>query len=305
VVRCSIFVTAVVVGGPALAQTAIGIDPPAESSLFGQVALEGQVGAATPLGTFGLAIDADLSRWLSVRAGAGVDAFDQDGGCGCQWRLRQLSVMPHLRFPLFDAGTFISIGAGISHDAAPNVGQVFSPLYREDNELSIEHRFENGVRVRAFTGIGFYLNEPYLPAFGGSVYYGAALGYAVWPNPITAANRSPSLGDWYGWQSLALDVSSAILVSQGEQNHQAIRGAIALYAISGPIVHFAHRNYGRLAASVLLRTLLPLTLAAFAKGLASPEDPGPDPASYAVAGAVVAALIDDLALGWSPVAVSR
>ena len=299
----SILIAAAMLARPALGQTAVAAAGPAPGAHPHRVVLEGQVGLAAPLGALGLALDVDILPWLSVQAGAGVDVSDQDELCGCRWGTRQLALMPRLRHPVLGAGTFVSLGVGISRDAAPNVGEVHTPLSREDNEVSIEHRFDDGVRVRAFAGLGFYLNAPHLPAFGGvSVYYGAALGYAVWPNPPAPPGRSLSIGRWYGWQILLFDATAALLAASVHNETQAYRDEIALYAIPGPVIHFAHQRYWRVAVSVALRALVPLALASWAQSQPNPGggESGPDPRAFAVAGAVVAALIDDLAVAWSP-----
>jgi hypothetical protein len=305
---CSIFVTVVILSRQALGQAAVTAAPATEEPRTRQVALEGQVGVVTPLGIFGLALDIDVVRWLSVRAGVGVDVFDREDlrACHCSWSLRQLALMPHFRYPVLGGGTSISLGLGISHDAAHNIAGIHSPSFREDNEVSIEHRFDDGVRVRSFVGLGFYLNEPNLPAFGGSVYFGAALGYAVWPNPTTPPNRSSlSLGRWYGWQILASDAAAAIVASQAHVDGPALRGAIAIYGIPGPIVHLAHRRYVRMAGSVALRVLVPLLLRSAAPRSSSGGAARPSPVTLAVAGVIIAALIDDFALGWGPASSER
>ena len=130
------------------------------------------------------------------------------------------------------------------------------------------------------------------PPFAGSIYFGVALGYALIPNP----EHSTVPSSWYGWQPLLSDLGAAALASAGSRNQQVIRGAVALYLLPSPIIHFAHRNYKRAILSAALRGLLPYLLD---KTFAKPDpDGGYDvqPADAIVTGAVIAALVDDLLL---------
>jgi hypothetical protein len=293
---CAIFTA------PALAQVDAGDEltpaaPPSRAPWTRQVAVEGQVGSATPLGLFGVAVDVDLVPWLSISTGVGTDIFDEGSSddCQCRWGLRQVALMPRLRRPIFDRDTFVALGIGLSRNAQPDVVGLHTPLVRQDDELALEHRFENGVRARAFAGIGFSLNEPHLPPFSGSLYFGAALGYAVAPNP----ERSAFPFKWYGWQPLLSDLGAAALASAGHANGQVVRGAFALYGVPAPIIHLAHRNYGRAVLSAVLRGVLPYL---FWKGVTNPDPDGGyaiQPSSAAIAGAVTAALVDDLLLSWN------
>ena len=195
---CGLFTT------PAVAQA---VRPPPRSATAGepektpwtrQITIEGQLGAAAPLGALGLAVDADVMPWLSISAGVGTDMFDPKDKytCQCSGGLRQMALMPRLRLPLFDSATFVSLGVGLSRDAHAQLGDVEVPLVRQDDELGVEHRFDNGIRLRAFVGVGFSINDPRPTAFAGSFYYGAAMGYALVPNP---ERSSYSPGGWYGW----------------------------------------------------------------------------------------------------------
>lgn len=112
------------------------------------------------------------------------------------------------------------------------------------------------------------------------------------PNPEHSAVPSR----WYGWQPLLSDLSAALLASAKSQNQQAVRGAVALYLLPSPVIHVAHRNYGRAILSAAARGLLPYL---FDKTFAKPNPDGGydvEPASAIVTGAVIAALVDDLLL---------
>ena len=94
------------------------------------------------------------------------------------------------------------------------------------------------------------------------------------------------------------DFVAAMLGSAGSGNQQVIRGAFAIYGLPAPLIHVAHHQYGRAVLSAALRGLLPYL---FWKEFTQPNpDGGYDvqPASAAVAGAVTAALVDDLLLSW-------
>ena len=284
-------------GQPTRADQPAPADQPALATWRRQIVVEGQIGAGTPLGLFGLAVDADLLPWLSISAGFGTDIFDRDDSysCGCEWSLRQVALMPRLRRPIFDRDTFVALGVGLSRNAQPDLVGLTTPLVRQDDEIALERRFENGVRVRAFAGVGFSLNAPHLPPFAGSLYLGAAVGYAVLPNP----RHSAVPARWYGWQPLLSDLGAAVLAADKSRNQQAVRGAVALYLLPPPIVHVAHRNYGRAALSAALRGFLPYL---FDRTFAKPNPDGGydvDPASALVTGAVIAALVDDLLLSWN------
>jgi hypothetical protein len=284
-------------GAPADQPTPANQPTPAHVPWTRQIAVEGQIGSATPLGIFGVALDAEVLPWLSVSAGIGADMFDRDDDytCQCHWSLRQVALMPRLRRPIFGGNTFGSVGVGLSRNAQPDVGGQHSPLVRQDDELALEHRFADGVRARAFTGIGFSLNQPHLPPFSGSIYFGVALGYAVVPGP----DRSTVPSGWYGWQPLIGDIGAAILAGAGYRSPQTVRGAFAVYLLPGPIIHVAHRRDARAVVSAALRGLLPyLFWTTFAK---RNPDGGYEiePASALVAGAVTAAVVDDLFLSWN------
>jgi hypothetical protein len=270
---------------PAEAQPQAGTE-----SRTGQIAVEGQIGYDTPLGVSGLAIDVDLRSWISISAGVGTDMFvpEKYYTCPCPDGRKHAALMPRLRLPVFDGATFLALGVGLSRSSKPE--DDVPNVLRQDDELALEHRFENGVRARAFAGFGFSLRGS--PSVFGTLYAGAALGYAVAPNP----DHSSATGPWYGWQAALSDTIAAVLGAYNRQYPHAFPTAIALYAVPGPIIHVAHHHGRRAVASAALRGLLPFVSQL---ALTSVDDNGGnDRRAVMVAGAVVAALVDDLALSW-------
>lgn len=293
---CGLFTTTAVAQAVTPLPQPAGAGAPDKTPWTRQIAVEGQLGAAAPLGALGLAVDADVLPWLSISAGVGTDMFDPKDKypCQCSGGLRQVALMPRLRLPLFDGATFLSLGAGLSRDAHAQLGGVDVRLVRQDDELGLEHRFDDGIRLRTFVGVGFSLNDPRPSAFPGSVYVGAAMGYAVVPNP---ERSSFSVGSWYGWQPLLSDVAASVVALDASGSQTAIRAGLAIYGLPPPMIHFAHHHYGRTLASVTLRTLLPYLLWA---NFATPNENGQtNEAAPIVAGAVFAAVIDDLLLSWN------
>jgi len=252
-----------------------------------QVAVEEVASDGGPLGIFGLAVEVDVQRWLSISAGVGADLFAQEKyyTCPCPGGRNHLALMPRLRLPLLDGATFVALGLGISRSSDS------SNVLRQDDELALEHRFQNGVRARAFAGIGFQITGP--PDVLASFYAGAGLGYAVVPNP---EHSSASPLPWYGWQPAIADTIAAVLIAHNRQYPHAFPAAFAIYGLTPPIIHIAHHHTGRAVASVVLRATLPFLsyLAPAGGGVAGDSaDKG-----VAAVGAVLAALIDDVALAW-------
>jgi hypothetical protein len=278
----------VLAGIVAIQRPAWGQSDPAPENVSGAssdhyVIVEGQAGTGIPLGLYGLAAEIDMLSCLSLQAGLGVGIANSPSAPV------NFAVMPRLRYPLFGGVASASLGIGVSRVAH---------FYRQDDELSLEFLLHDGVRVRAFGGLGFYLNADDTPAFGSTLYVGLGLGYAISPNPTVPAERSLSIGRWYGWQSLAIDVSAELVYSRTYSRQTAAAGGAVIFALGGPLVHIAHRRYTRAAISLVLRSVIPLGLAAGLAQAGSDENGGMDlPASgLAVAGAVIAAAIDDIFL---------
>jgi hypothetical protein len=241
----------------------------------------------TPLGRFGLAVDAGVAPWVSVSAGVGLDTYF---GKPSFW----LAFMPRLRLPLpWLRGSAVALGVGASR--GKNESHEGLAIERLDCELSVEQVFAGGLRIRGFGGIGF--------ASRGSNdgELGLAIGYALWPNPVVPPDASWSIGRWYGWQGLALDAAAAAIAAVYRDDFDgrkvSTRAASAFFVVGGPTVHFSHRRYGRTAISLALRTLLPLAFYGLMSGGESGE-PGLSPGALLTTGAVLASLIDDIALAW-------
>jgi hypothetical protein len=204
--------------------------------------------------------------------------------------------MPHLRLHLPQApNNALVLGVGASR--GKNEAHEGLAFYRLDCELSLEHVFDGGLRVRGFGGLGF--------ASRGSTdgELGIAVGYALWPNPVVPPESSWSIGHWYGWQGLALDGAAATIVYAYRNDYDgrklSTRAGAAFFVVGGPTVHIAHRKYAKAAASLGLRTVVPLLLYVLLAGKGgSSGEPGIGAGFPLVAGVVIAALIDDLALAW-------
>ena len=127
---------------------------------------------------------------------------------------------------------------------------------------------------------------------------GEALGIVVpapTPKPETEAV-------WYGWQILLLDTTTASLAVGTDGV------AYPVFALGGPIVHLAHRHYGRAGISLGLRLALPAIGAAVGVDLAGHQcDANPDCWGFEVIsggavggliGMVAASILDMAALSW-------
>jgi hypothetical protein len=262
--------------------------------------IEGQIGSTTPIGRYGLGIDAAVARGFSLSAGVGEDALHRDGDdVGLRY-----AFMPRYHLALDGGPTTLSFGLGLSYGKRPPYGDAATRL---DAEISVERLLVGGVRWRAFGGFGRVLdpNPDATTAETNTLYAGVALGYAVIPNP--AASSFPS-SRWYGWQNLSLDAAAALLggganlsLSSGSAlfaQHLGDRAAVGVYAVGSPMVHFAHHNYGRMAASIGVRLLGIATGALLGARLQDGDTSNTMVAEGAVAGAVAGALVDDLALAW-------
>lgn len=123
---------------------------------------------------------------------------------------------------------------------------------------------------------------------------------------------------WYGWQILAIDVTSYALVagavSEGKQNPTAgvalLSMGLAAAVLGGPVVHLAHRHVGRAIGSFVLRLLAPtffLIPALIRDPCTACDNAGPLPPHFipfwfplAVTAAVATPFIDGFALGYEP-----
>jgi hypothetical protein len=275
------------------ASRAQSVEPP---RLF----VEGQIGSSTPIGRYGLSVDATVARGFSLSAGVGEDALHRDGDdVGIRY-----AFMSRYHVALDGGPTTLSFGLGLSYGKRPPYGDAATRL---DAEISIERLFDDGVRVRAFGGFGRVLdpNPDATTAETNTLYAGVALGYAVVPNP--AASAFP-WSRWYGWQNLGLDAVAALLGAGHDLSlwggnplfarHLSDRAAIGVYAVGSPMVHLAHHNYGRIAASIGVR-LLGIATGALLGARSEIGDGGGNLEGLgAVTGAVAGALVDDLALAW-------
>lgn len=81
--------------------------------------------------------------------------------------------------------------------------------------------------------------------------------------------------------------------TSGSRNQEAIRDGLAIYLAPPAVVHVAQHNYGRAVASATLRGLLPYLLWT---GAGPNENGQTNEATPIIAGAVIAALLDDLPL---------
>lgn len=84
--------------------------------------------------------------------------------------------------------------------------------------------------------------------------------------PMPPAEPAPSR--WYGWQTLTTDGASLLVAIMGGAASSSGIGYVGLggYLLGAPVVHLAHGNPGRGAASFVLRAGLPVL--GFAAGYA-------------------------------------
>jgi len=111
-----------------------------------------QSGLGAPLGFGGVAVEGTPLRWLTFGAGVGASSNGP-----------QTAFMGRLRIP-FSNGTAVAFGAGISmghYEASPFLEFDYSTKWTWRNavwknvELSVEHRWSNGVEIRGFFGAAF------------------------------------------------------------------------------------------------------------------------------------------------------
>jgi hypothetical protein len=262
--------------------------------------VEGQIGSTTPIGRYGLSVDANVARGFSLSAGVGEDALYGEGD---DVAIRY-AIMPRYHVALDGGPTALSLGLGLSYGKRAPYGDAAT---RVDVEIAIEHLFTDGVRVRAFGGFGRVLdpNPDATTAETNTPYAGVALGYAVMPNPATPPSH---MSRWYGLQNLGLDAVAALLAGGANLSlsggtalfaqHLGERAAIGIYAAGSPLVHFAHHNYGRIAAGIGVRLLGIATGALLGARLQDGDTSGTEATGGAVVGAVAGALVDDIALAW-------
>lgn len=273
---------------PAAAGEAASEPWPSRLTLEGQAAL-----GYAPLGAYGAAVDVRLTPRFSLAAGIGV------GAQGRNQIGRSLGLMP--RFTAWSrGGTSLALGLGYSvgglerieiaststierHDSA-----VWDPAHRLDGEISVVHRFDSGLRLRAFGGLGIVLNgperssqefTPNLPP--GSSYQsgpdgrllpfaGLAIGVGA---PTPGADPFPlSVRGWYGWQILAFDVPSLLVIRAYDRRYSepviphgdalalSAAASVPVFFLGGPVVHLAHRHPGRAAISLLARVAVPVAI---------------------------------------------
>jgi hypothetical protein len=113
---------------------------------------------------------------------------------------------------------------------------------------------------------------------------------------------------WYGLPTLVIDVSAVTLLAAGATRSKDALGPLSMalgiggYLVGGPIVHASHGNWGRGAASVLLRAGLPLATAIVGGGSCS-QDSGrcaEELLQLAAIGAFSAVALDLALLHWKP-----
>ena len=125
------------------------------------------------------------------------------------------------------------------------------------------------------------------------------------PEPHVRSQR-----DWYGWQTLAADGVSLVLIPLVGSRTGNAQGttlfAAGTFTLTAPLIHFAHGRRGSGVLSLALRLALPLGGSLLGGGLL-PEDcrsPSCVPVGTLVGlsvGAVMASAIDAAALSYAPV----
>jgi hypothetical protein len=95
---------------------------------------------------------------------------------------------------------------------------------------------------------------------------GTALGQDP-PAPLAASAAvpaAPTVGEatisrWYGWQTIIVDALPLGLFTYAGRGSlrypRAMLGLASVYALSGPVVHLAHENYGRAGLALAVRTV--------------------------------------------------
>lgn len=133
---------------PVVAQTTnLSIPPTDEVWTTQYVTVEAHLGAVTPYGMAGLALDFSPLPWVSLNVGGGAGL---DGA--------QVGGMVRLRFPM---GSFApTISAGTSFGSFKEYGGLFHHVRRSvdwamwiNGDLGLEYRWSNGARLRAYGGM--------------------------------------------------------------------------------------------------------------------------------------------------------
>jgi len=95
------------------------------------------------------------------------------------------------------------------------------------------------------------------PTYAPPPYYYPPPGYYYGypPPPPPRAKRT-----WYGWQTLATDGTAFLMIYAAAQSRSGdgaglAYGSLAMYNLGAPLVHFAHRNFGRGLGSLAVRSL--------------------------------------------------
>jgi hypothetical protein len=292
-----------VLGGSPLEQSVPTVDAAAEATGPRYLVLEGQLGAFPPLGQFGLALDGEVASWLSLAAGVGLNTTGND--TSIVGNTLRVGFASRLHVPLlFWPRTAVVGGVGVVLGEGNENVDIKSRIV---GEVSLDHFSLGGVRVRVFGGLGVAVGsvsvqngadpKRYKP------YAGLALGYALLPNPVVEPADSLSLGSWYGWQSLSLDAANAVMLAVLRTSQQydvrvtSVRTALALYSITSPVVHVAHRKYAKAIGSLILRVGSALLGYEAGKGMTTGEAGRNAARAGLVVGSVLAVFCDAFALG--------
>ena len=256
---------------------------------------EFQSGDATPIGYYGLNLDVQPLRWLSVTGGFGWSNF---GGSS----QLQLALVPRLRWPVLP---WLAVGAGAAFsrgERGDDPAGVREMGHRLGPELSVELAPLPRARLRLVTGLAYGLDA----GQGHSSYVGLAVGWSVLQTEETGL-LPPT--PWYGWQTLLADAGAGALLLLSDPSetgsgtglrYAAYQQAPVVYLAGGPIVHLTHRRPLRAGASLLIRTGLVAAAFFLLRGSDQSECVRFDCRSHRwmVAAAGAAAGLDAAWLGW-------
>jgi len=103
---------------------------------------------------------------------------------------------------------------------------------------------------------------------------------------------------WYGWQNWMADTAIVIFVAVRWDRDPEQTGQIAAvsYLLSGPVVHWSHRNVGRGFISLGSRVLAPILFALSTADIPSAHEP-----KWVVAALTIPALVDATVLAYDDV----